>query len=127
MRNITLFVLVFTGLVVHVFGQSQANAGIVRSWKHDKEGLTFQFKADSTFAMGEEGEAARRAIEQEQRSRGESATASVSGTYTVNGSRIEMLMVVDGKTHKVRMSWKLIDANTLRLDGQNYRKEQNDD
>jgi hypothetical protein len=96
-------------------------------WKHDKEGLTFQFNDDGTFTMGEESEATRRAIEQEQRNRDESVITSVNGTYTVNGSRIEMLMFVDGKTHKVRMTWKLIDANTLHLDGQNYRREQNGD
>jgi hypothetical protein len=104
-----------------LFGQSAAS-GIVGTWKHDKEGLTFQFNAGGTFTMGEESEEARRAIEQEQRSRGESVITSVSGTYTVSGSRVEMLMLVDGKTHKVRMSFRLMNANTLRLDGQDYQK-----
>ncbi|MDR2803655.1 MAG: hypothetical protein LBB22_05135 [Treponema sp.] len=86
-----------------------------------------QCNADGTFTMGEESEAARQAIEKEQRGRGESVTTSVSGTYTVIGNKIEMLMFVDGKTHKVRMTWRLVDINTLRLDGQNYRKEKTDD
>ncbi|MDR1238855.1 MAG: hypothetical protein LBK27_01955 [Treponema sp.] len=74
--------------------------------------------------MSEESEAARRAVEQEQRNRGESVVTSVSGTYTVNGNRIEMLMFVDGKTHKVRMTWRFIDSNILQLDGQDYRREE---
>jgi hypothetical protein len=122
-----VFILFFFGLCGSLFAQTPSSTGIVGSWKHNKEGLTFQFNADGTFTMGEEGEVARSAIEQEQHRRGESMIASVSGTYTVAGNRIEMLMFVDGKTHKVRMTWKLVDTNTLRLDGQNYRKEQNDD
>jgi hypothetical protein len=124
MRNIAL-ILFCVGLCGSLFAQTPSYAGIIGTWKHDKEGLTFQFNADGTFTMGEEGEAARKAIEQEQRGRGESVITSVSGTYTVTGNKIEMLMFVDGKTHRVRMTWRLIDINTLRLDGQNYRKEQN--
>jgi hypothetical protein len=121
MRNIVL-ILFWAALCGSLYAQTSSSATIIGTWKHDKEGLTFQFNADGTFAMGEGSEAARQAVEQEQRSRGESVITSVSGTYTVNGNRIEMLMFVDGKTHKVRMTWRLIDANTLRLDGQNYRK-----
>jgi hypothetical protein len=53
MRNISLFVLVCAGFVVSVFGQN-TTARVVGMWKHDKEGLTFQFNADGTFTMGEE-------------------------------------------------------------------------
>jgi hypothetical protein len=120
MRNIIL-ILCGIGLCGSVFAQN-TNAEIIGTWKHDKEGLTFQFNADLSFTMGEEGEEARAAIEQEQRAKGEAVITSVGGTYTVTGSRIEMLMTVDGKTHKVRMSYKLIDRDTLRLDGQNYRR-----
>jgi hypothetical protein len=120
MRNIVLILFCF-GLCGSLSAQDYA-AAIIGTWKHDKEGLTFQFNADGTFTMGEEGEAARRAIEQEQRDRGESAITSVSGTYTATKNRIEMLMFVDGKTHKIPMSYRKVDGNTLRLDGQNYRR-----
>jgi hypothetical protein len=126
MRNIAV-ILFLVCLCSVLFAKALSSAGIIGTWKHGKEGLTFQFNADSTFTMGEEREAARRAIEQEQHKRGESVMTSVSGTYTASGSRIEMLMFVDGKTHKVRMTWKLVDANTLRLDGQDYRRERNGD
>jgi hypothetical protein len=120
MRNIALLFF-YVGVCGALFAQA-ASAGIMGTWKHDKEGLTFRFNADGTFTMSEEGEAARQAIEQEQRERGESVITGVGGTYTVSGSRIEMLMFVDGKTHKVRMRWRLVDANTLWLDGQDYRR-----
>jgi hypothetical protein len=121
MRNI-VFIFFCVSLCGSLFSQTADTAGITGTWKHDKEGLTFQFNADGTFTMGEEGEAARKAIEQEQRNRGESVITSVSGTYTVTTNRIEMLMFVDGKTHKIRMAWNRVDTNTLRLDGQNYRR-----
>jgi hypothetical protein len=121
MRNIGLALFCF-GLCISLFAQHTGNAEVIGMWKHNKEGLTFQFNADGTFTMGEESESARQSIEQEQRSRGESVIASVNGTYTVTGRRIEMLMFVDGKTHRVRMTWRLIDVNTLRLDGQDYRR-----
>ena len=121
MRN-SILILFCIGLCGSVFAQNAANTEVIGTWKHDKEGLTFQFNADLSFTMGEEGEDARAAIEQEQRARGEAVITSVSGTYTVTGSRIEMLMAVDGKTHKVRMSYRLVDRDTLRLDGQNYRR-----
>ncbi|MDR1147106.1 MAG: hypothetical protein LBK66_00585 [Spirochaetaceae bacterium] len=120
MRNIVL-ILFCAGLCGSLFAQSPSSTGVTGTWKHEKTGLTFQFNADGTFTMGEEDEAARKAIEQEQRRRGERVITSVSGTYTVTGNRIEMLMLVDGKTHKARMTWRLIDANTLRLNNQNYR------
>jgi hypothetical protein len=119
-RNIIALILSFS-LCGFLFAQTPVS-GVAGTWRHDKEGLTFQFNVDGTFTMGEEGEAVRQAVEQEQRRRGESVVTSVSGTYTVTKNRIEMLIYVDGKTHKVRMAWKLIDANTLRLDGQNYRR-----
>jgi hypothetical protein len=121
MRNIIVFILTF-GLCGFLFAQTSASADVTGTWKHNKEGLTFQFNTDGTFTMGEENEAARRAIEQEQRNRGESVITSVDGTYTVTRNRIEMLMYVDGKTHKISMSYRKIDDNTLRLDGQNYRR-----
>jgi hypothetical protein len=121
MRKFGIFVLTFVGLCGFLSAQNDASA-IIGTWKHDKEGLTFQFNADGTFTMGEEGEAARKAVEREQRGRGESATTSVSGTYTVTRNRIEMLLFVDGKTHKIPMSYRKVDDNTLRLDGQNYRR-----
>jgi hypothetical protein len=114
-------VFFFACLCASLFAQT-GSSEVVGTWKHDKEGLTFKFNADGSFTMGEEGEAARQTIEQEQRGQGEVVVTSVDGTYTVNKGKIEMLMFVDGKTHKVRMSYKLIDANTLRMDGQNYRR-----
>ncbi|MDR2792685.1 MAG: hypothetical protein LBB61_03330 [Treponema sp.] len=121
MRNIALLCFC-AGLCGALFAQTPPSAGIMGTWKHDKEGLTFRFNAGGAFTMSEESEAARKAAEQEQRARGESVITGVSGTYTVSGNKIEMLMLVDGKTHKVRMTWRLVDANTLRLDGQDYRR-----
>ena len=121
MRTIIL-ILCCIGVSGSLYAQTAIPDEIIGTWKHNREGLTFQFNADGTFTMGEESEEARRALKQEQRRRGESAITSVSGTYTVTESRIEMILFVDGKTHKVRMRWKLINADTLRLDGQDYRK-----
>jgi hypothetical protein len=71
-------------------------------------------------------ETARQAIEQEQRTRGESVITSVDGTYELTkglfGTAINMVMRVDGKDHKIRMSYKRIDADTLQLDSQSYRR-----
>ncbi|MDR0638119.1 MAG: hypothetical protein LBG27_04320 [Spirochaetaceae bacterium] len=96
MRNIV--VLFFcVSLYGSLFAQTPSSASIMGTWKYDKEGLTFQFNADGSFTMDEEGEAARQVVEQEQRGLSESAITSVSGTYTVTGNRIDMLMLVDGE------------------------------
>jgi hypothetical protein len=103
-------------------GNSQYAAVITGTWKHEKEGLTFRFNDDGTFTMSEEGEEAERATRSEQRSSGEAATTSVSGTYTVTDRVINMSMTVDGKNYPVRMSYRKIDNDTLQLDRQNYRR-----
>jgi hypothetical protein len=97
-------------------------AEIAGTWKHEKEGLTFQFNDDGTFTMSEEGEEAERAARSEGRSSGEEAATSVSGTYTVTDRAINMSMRVDGRNYPLRMSYKKINNDTLQLDRQNYRR-----
>ncbi|MDR1453699.1 MAG: hypothetical protein LBJ25_06995 [Candidatus Margulisbacteria bacterium] len=111
-------------LCAGVFAQGSP-AEVVGIWKHNKEGLAFQFNADGTFAMLESGEEARKAIEAEQQARGEAVITSVGGTYTLGqglfgAPRVNMALEVDGQAHKIGMSYKKIDADTLQLDGQNY-------
>jgi hypothetical protein len=107
------------------FAQNNNNqyaAVIAGTWKHEKEGLTFRFNADGTFTMSEEGEEAERAARSEQRSSGEEAATSVSGTYTVTDKVINMSMTVDGRNYPLRMAYRKIDNDTLQLDRQNYRR-----
>jgi hypothetical protein len=33
-----------------------------------------------------------------------------------------MVMIVDGKSHRIRMRYRKIDADTLQMEGQNYRR-----
>jgi hypothetical protein len=124
-----LCVMAAAGPLALVFAQNDSDpyrTELTGTWIHEKEGLTFQFNSDGTFTMSEEGEEARKAIETEQRARGETAATSVSGTYTVSkgvfSTAINMVMVVDGKSHRIRMSYKKVDADTLQIDGQNYRR-----
>jgi hypothetical protein len=106
-----------------VFAQDdQYRAEVAGTWKHEKEGLTFRFNADGTFAMSEDGAEARKAIEAEQRRRGEAAITSVGGTYTVARGALNMVMAVDGKNHRLRLRYKKLEAETLQMEGQNYRR-----
>jgi hypothetical protein len=112
-----------------VFAQEsseQYRTEVTGTWRHEKEGLTFQFNADGTFTMSEDGEEARKALEAEQRERGEAVITSIGGTFTVSkgvfSTAINMVMIVDGKSHRIRMSYKKVDADTLQIDGQNYRR-----
>jgi hypothetical protein len=110
--------------ITTVFAQNNSRyaAAVTGTWKHEKEGLTFQFNSDGTFTMAEEGENAERALRGEQRSKGEAAATSVSGTYTVTDRAINMSMRVDGKNYPLRMSYRRINNDTLQLDRQNYRR-----
>ncbi|MDR1248647.1 MAG: hypothetical protein LBK63_05015 [Treponema sp.] len=103
-------------------GSEQYRAEVTGTWKHEREGLTFQFNADGSFTMSEDGAEARKAMEAESRRRGEAAATSVGGTYTVARGVINMVMVVDGKSHRLRMAYKKIDADTLQMERQNYRR-----
>ncbi|MDR1286080.1 MAG: hypothetical protein LBK08_00570 [Treponema sp.] len=109
--------------VAPVFAQDDPyRAEVIGTWRHEKEGLTFQFNADGSFTMSEDGEEARKTIESEPRSRGEVMAASVGGTYTVTRGVINMVMVVDGKSHRLRMSYRKIDTDTMQMERQNYRR-----
>jgi hypothetical protein len=124
---LALCVMTIAWPMAPVFAQDDPyRAEVTGTWMHEKEGLTFQFNADGTFTMSEDGEETRKAIEAEQRRRGETVATSVSGTYTVSkgafSTAINMVMIVDGKSHRIRMSYKKIDADTLQIDGQNYRR-----
>jgi hypothetical protein len=101
---------------------SQYAVAIVGIWKKEKEGLTFRFNDNGTFTMSEEGEEAERAARSEQRTSGEAAATSVSGTYTVTDRVINMSMTVDGRNYPLRMAYRKIDNETLQLDRQNYRR-----
>jgi hypothetical protein len=103
-------------------GSDRYSAEVAGTWRHEKEGLTFQFNADGTFTMSEDGEDARKALEAEQRKRGEAITTSIGGTYTVSKTAINMVMIADGKNHRIRMSYKKVGADTLQIDGQNYQR-----
>lgn len=103
-------------------GNNQYAASINGRWKNDGEGLIFQFNSDGTFIMAEESEEARRAAQGEERANNESVVTSVNGTYTATATVINMVMVVDGKSHRIRMSYKIIDPDTLQMERQNYRR-----
>jgi hypothetical protein len=108
-----------------VFAQNSANQYTVAlngRWKNEGEALIFQFNPDGTFSMTEESEEARRAAQREQRASNESAAAGMSGTYTATATAINMVIAVDGKTHRIRMSYKIIDTETLQMERQNYRR-----
>jgi hypothetical protein len=119
-----LWIMTTTLSITTVFAQtnSQYVPAVAGTWKHEKEGLVFQFNNDGTFTMSEEGENAERAARSEQRSNGEAVTTSVSGTYTVTDRAINMSMTVDGRNYPLRMSYRKINDNTLQLDRQNYRR-----
>jgi hypothetical protein len=126
-KNFVLLVLwvITTALpATLVFAQnnSQYMAAVTGTWKHEKEGLTFQFNDDGTFTMSEEGENAERAARSERRASGEAMATSVGGTYTVTDKVINMSMTVDGKNYPLRMSYRKINDDTLQLDRQNYRR-----
>jgi hypothetical protein len=109
-------------IAVPVFAQDGNTTEVIGAWRHEKEGLTFQFKTDGTFTMSEDGEETRKALEAESRGRGEAMATSVGGTYTVTRNAINMVMIVDGKNHRLRMSYKRTTADTLQMEGQNYRR-----
>ncbi|MDR0681868.1 MAG: hypothetical protein LBG15_08500 [Dysgonamonadaceae bacterium] len=119
-----LWIMTIALPITTVFAQnnSQYAAAVAGAWKHEKEGLMFQFNSDGTFTMSEEGEAAERAARSEQRSKGEAAATGVSGTYTVTDRVINMSMTVDGKHYPLRMSYRKINDDILQLDRQNYRR-----
>jgi hypothetical protein len=98
------------------------NPEVAGTWRHEKEGLTFQFNTDGSFTMSEDSEETRKALENEQRGRGEAIATSVGGTYTVSKGVINMVMSVDGKSHRLRMKYKKPASDTLQLEGQNYRR-----
>jgi hypothetical protein len=92
-------------------GDNQYAAAITGKWRNAQYGLTFQFNPDGTFVMVDEGEEARRAAQGEPWTNNE----SVATTYTVTAAAINMMMVVNGKSHKIRMPYKILDPDTLRI------------
>jgi malate/lactate dehydrogenase len=130
--NRIISVLAFCALVTiipatPVFAQDDGNrAEVTGTWRHEKEGLTFQFNADGSFTMSEDaskdGEETRKALEKETRKRGEAIATSVGGTYAITKGVINMAMSVDGKSHRLRMKYKKLNADTLQLEGQNYHR-----
>jgi hypothetical protein len=98
--------------ITTVFAQnnSQYTAAVIGTWKPEKEGLTARFNADGTFTMSEEGENA------------EAMAPSVSGTYTVTDTVINMSITVDGKHYSLKKSYRKINDDTLQVDRQNYRR-----
>jgi hypothetical protein len=123
-KIITLLTLCFlaSGMIFAQNSNNQYAAAINGKWKNDREGLTFQFNPDGTFVMAEESEEARRAAQSEQGANSESVITSVNGTYTVTATVINMVMAVDGKSHRIRMSYKIIAPDTLQMERQNYRR-----
>jgi hypothetical protein len=120
---LTFCVMTTAWSMAPVFAQEeQYRAEVTGTWRHEGEGMTFQFNADGTFTMSEDSEETRKALEAESRRRGEAMAASGGGTYTVARGAINMVMVVDGKSHRLRMAYKKIDADTLQLERQNYRR-----
>jgi hypothetical protein len=92
-------------------GNNHQYAAINGRWKNERYGLIFQFNPDGTFIMIDEGEKARRAAQGGQQANNENVVTS----YTVTAAAINMVMVVDGKSHKIRMPYKIIDPDTLRV------------
>jgi hypothetical protein len=128
MKNLEKFlgiIVIGTVITTGAFAQESgepSGAEVVGTWRHEKEGLTFQFNTDGSFTMSEDSEETRKALETETRGRGEAVSTSVGGTYTVAKGVINMVMAVDGKSHRLRMKYKKRNADTLQLEGQNYRR-----
>jgi hypothetical protein len=112
-----MFFVIMIGLCVSAFGQN-ATDGIVGKWRNERERQTFQFNADGTFIMSADGEEVARAMREEQAAEGEVWTDHLSGTYTVKGKSVEMLLYADGKAHKMKLT--IVNADTLRMYFQNY-------
>jgi hypothetical protein len=112
-----IFLVLGMGLCISAFGQNDGN-DITGKWRNEREKQTFQFNADGTFIMSADGEEVARAMREEQAGEGEVWTDHLSGTYTVTGKSVEMLLSADGRVHKMKMT--RINANTLRMYFQNY-------
>jgi hypothetical protein len=110
------FVMTMT-LCLSAFGQN-AGDSIVGKWRNERERQTFQFNADGTFVMSADGDEVERAMREEQAAEGEAWTDHLSGTYTVAGRSVEMVLSADGKAHRMKMT--RVNANTLRMYFQNY-------
>jgi hypothetical protein len=114
-----IFFVLGMGLCLSVFGQNDGD-GIVGKWRNEKEKQTFQFNAGGTFIMSADSGEVERAMREEQAAEGEAWTDHLSGTYTVTGKSVEMVLYGDGKAHKMKMT--RVNANTLRMYFQNYTR-----
>jgi hypothetical protein len=117
-----VLMLSFIGLSVSVFGQNSDNAEIVGTWTHEG-GLVYQFNADGTFSMSVEGGKAEQDAQSVQDKIGKVVSTRTEGTYTVTQWSINMIVMVNGKSRRMRMAYRKIDPDTLRLGGQDYRRE----
>jgi hypothetical protein len=118
-----IFFVITIVLCVSAFGQSTGD-GIVGKWRNEREKQTFQFNADGTFIMSADSEEVARAMREEQAAEGELWTDHLSGTYTVTGKSVEMLLYADGKAHKMKLT--IVNADTLRMYFQNYIRVKED-
>jgi hypothetical protein len=112
-----IFFVIMIVLCVSAFGQNAGN-DIVGKWRNEREKQTFQFNADGTFIMSADSEEVARAMREEQAAEGELWTDRLSGTYTVTGKSVEMLLYADGKEHRMKLT--RVNADTLRMYFQNY-------
>ncbi|MDR1147192.1 MAG: hypothetical protein LBK66_01025 [Spirochaetaceae bacterium] len=112
-----IFFVLSMGLCISAFGQNDGD-NIVGRWRNERERQTFQFNADGTFIMSADYEEVERAMREEQAGEGEVWTDRLSGTYTVTGKSVEMILSADGGVHKMKMT--RVNANTLRMYFQNY-------
>jgi hypothetical protein len=70
-----------------------------------------------------EGEKAKQDTQSVQDKIGKAVSTRTEGAYTVAKGSINMTVMVNGKSRRMRMAYRKIDPDTLWLGGQDYRRE----
>jgi hypothetical protein len=120
MRKRVLF-LFLAGFSVSLFGQQTNNSEVVGTWMHEG-GLVYKFNADGTFSMSVEGEKAERDAQSVQDRIGKMVSARTEGAYTVAQGAINMIVMVNKKSRRMRMAYRKIDSGALQMQGVTYKR-----
>jgi hypothetical protein len=100
--------LFLDGFSASLFGQQPNNSEVVGTWTHEG-GLVYRFNADGTFSMSVEGEKAKQDAQSVQDRIGKMVSARTQGTYTVTQGSINMIVMVNKKSRRMRMAYRKID------------------
>jgi hypothetical protein len=120
MKKFVIALIMAAALGAPVFTEESSIAG---TFRNDREHQTFTFNADGTFIMAGDAEDVQRAMEEELSSGGAvdgEWTDRLAGTYTVKGRTVEMVIAMDGRENKMRMTIR--DRDTLRMFFTNYKR-----